>query len=86
MEQIADRKIDVSKIRGARDATRLVQKLHTFPHDIYVGPEEKQHNGKSIMSLLLVIAGDRNMRFELIGPDPEKALDEIEKFMREWKP
>jgi phosphocarrier protein HPr len=63
----------------ARPAAMFVRLASKFQSDIFVIKDGEKVNGKSIMGLLMLAAGPGSrLHLEVVGPDAEKALCEIE--------
>jgi phosphocarrier protein HPr len=60
----------------ARAATRLVNCASTFEAEVWIAKGEKRVNGKSIMGVLTLAAGQGTaLAIETDGPDEEAAMD-----------
>ncbi len=63
----------------ARPSARFVKVSNQFKSEIWVEKDGEQVNGKSIMGLMMLAAGQGSkLRVTAEGPDAEKALEEIE--------
>ena len=76
------RKIIISNKLGlhARAASKLVQLTNKFDSKINICKGDLRIDGKSILGILSLAAStDSEIEIEAIGPDEEKAIQEIEK-------
>ena len=63
----------------ARPSAMFVKICNRFKSDIWVEKDSEQVNGKSIMGLMMLAAGQGSkLLVTCEGPDSEKALEEIE--------
>jgi phosphocarrier protein HPr len=63
----------------ARPAAMIVRIANRFPGDIWVVKDTEQVNGKSIMGLMMLAAGNGSkLEFLIEDPNGEQFLDEIE--------
>ena len=63
----------------ARPSARFVKVSNRFKSEIWVEKDGEQVNGKSIMGLMMLAAGQGSkLRVTAAGPDAEKAIEEIE--------
>ena len=63
----------------ARPAAMFVRIATRYRSEIWVEKEGEQINGKSIMGLMMLAAGQGSkLRIRCEGPDAEKAMQEIE--------
>ncbi|MDQ3119970.1 MAG: HPr family phosphocarrier protein [Verrucomicrobiota bacterium] len=63
----------------ARPAAMFVRVASRFRSEIWVEKEGEQINGKSIMGLMMLAAGQGSkLLIRCEGPDAEKAMEEIE--------
>jgi phosphocarrier protein HPr len=63
----------------ARPSARFVKVSNRFKSDIWVEKDGEQVNGKSIMGLMMLAAGQGSkLRVTAEGPDAEKALQDLE--------
>jgi len=63
----------------ARPSAMFVKVCNRFKSDIWVEKDGEQVNGKSIMGLMMLAAGQGSkLRITCEGPDAEKALTEVE--------
>ena len=63
----------------ARPAAMFVRIASRFRSEIWVSKEGEEVNGKSIMGLMMLAAGQGSkLRIRCEGPDAGKALEEIE--------
>jgi len=66
----------------ARPAALFVQAASKFDCDIYVRKGKQKVNGKSIMGLMMLAAGQgTSLTIEANGPDAKNAIFEIEKLV-----
>lgn len=66
----------------ARPAALFVQTAAKFPCDIFVRKGKQKVNGKSIMGLMMLAAGQgSNLAVEAVGESAQEALVEIEKLV-----
>lgn len=62
----------------ARPAAMIVRIANRFPADIYVEKDDEQVNGKSIMGLMMLAAGQGSkLRFTAVGQGAADCLREI---------
>ena len=71
----------------ARPAAMIVRIANKYPADVYVEKDDEQVNGKSIMGLMMLAAGQGSkLRFTAIGEGAEAMLGELEKlFSRKFE-
>ena len=63
----------------ARPAAMFVRVASRFRSEIWVEKEGEQINGKSIMGLMMLAAGQGSkLRIRCEGPDADKAMEELE--------
>jgi len=63
----------------ARPAAMFVRIASRFRAEIWVSKEGEEVNGKSIMGLMMLAAGQGSkLRLRCEGPDADKALEELE--------
>lgn len=63
----------------ARPAAMLVQAVSKYESDILIHKGSQKVNGKSIMGVMMLAAGQgTKLKFEIIGADANKALQDIE--------
>ncbi len=66
----------------ARPAAMFVRIASRFRSEVWVEKEGEQINGKSIMGLMMLAAGQGSkLLIRCEGPDAEKALEEIEELI-----
>ena len=66
----------------ARPAAMFVRIASRFRCEIWVEKEGEQINGKSIMGLMMLAAGQGSkLRIRCQGPDADKALEELEQLI-----
>ena len=64
----------------ARPAAMVVRIANRFPAELYVEKDDEQVNGKSIMGLMMLAAGQGSkLRFTTIGDGGDEMLKELEK-------
>src|SRR5436309_9866278 len=79
--QKAEKEITVVNRLGlhARPAALFVKIASRFRADVWVKKENEEVNGKSIMGLMMLAAGQGSkLRVRCEGPDAARALEEIE--------
>jgi phosphocarrier protein len=66
----------------ARPAAMFVRIASRFRAEIWVEKEGEQINGKSIMGLMMLAAGQGSkLKLRCEGPDAEKAIEELEQLI-----
>src|SRR5947209_20446935 len=66
----------------ARPAALFVKIASRFRADVWVKKENEEVNGKSIMGVMMLAAGQGSkLRVRFDGPDAARALDEIEQLI-----
>ena len=66
----------------ARPAAMFVRIASRHRAEIWVSKEEEEINGKSIMGLMMLAAGQGSkLRIRCEGPDAEKAMEELEELI-----
>ena len=66
----------------ARPCAKFVKLSNTFRCDVWVGKDDDTVNGKSIMGLMMLAAGNGSrLVITCEGPDAAKALEAIEKLI-----
>lgn len=83
-EQTLSKKLIVQNKMGihARPAAMIVRVANTYSGEIWVEKDGEQMNGKSIMGLMMLAAGNgSSLTFRTEGPidEAQKVLDELEK-------
>jgi phosphocarrier protein len=70
----------------ARPAALFVRTANKFQSEIMVEKDNEQINGKSIMGLMMLAAGNgAALHIEATGPDAQQAIEELEKlFVRKF--
>jgi len=64
----------------ARPAAMIVRIANHFPSELYVEKDDEQVNGKSIMGLMMLAAGQGSkLRFTTLGEGGQDMLKEMEK-------
>jgi phosphocarrier protein len=67
----------------ARPAAMFVRIASRYRAEIWVSKESERVNGKSIMGLMMLAAGQGSkLKIECDGPDAGKALEEIEELIQ----
>ena len=80
-EQKCSKELTILNALGmhARPSARFVKISNRFKSEIWVEKDGEQVNGKSIMGLMMLAAGQGSkLRVTAEGPDAEKAIEEIE--------
>ena len=68
----------------ARPAAMFVRIASRFRSEVWVEKEGEQINGKSIMGLMMLAAGQGSkLRIRCEGPDAEKAMQELEELINQ---
>lgn len=68
----------------ARPAAMFVRIASRFRAEVWVEKEGEQINGKSIMGLMMLAAGQGSkLRIRCEGPDAAKAVEELEKLIED---
>jgi phosphocarrier protein HPr len=68
----------------ARPAAMFVRVASRYRCEVWVAKEGEEVNGKSIMGLMMLAAGQGSkLRIRCEGQDADKALEEIEKIIKE---
>lgn len=63
----------------ARPAAMIVRIANKYPADIFVEKDDEQVNGKSIMGLMMLAAGNGSkLRFTVTGEGAEDMLKDLE--------
>lgn len=64
----------------ARPAAMIVRIANKYPDEVVVEKDDEQVNGKSIMGLMMLAAGQGSvLKFTATGDSAEKMLEEMEK-------
>ncbi|HEU5246147.1 MAG TPA: HPr family phosphocarrier protein [Candidatus Udaeobacter sp.] len=67
----------------ARPAAMFVRIASRYRSEIWVSKEEEVVNGKSIMGLMMLAAGQGSkLRIRCEGPDADKAMEELEALIK----
>src|SRR5438093_3761665 len=67
----------------ARPAAMFVRIASRYRSEIWVSKEGEEVNGKSIMGLMMLAAGQGSkLRIRCEGPDAEKAMEELEELIK----
>ncbi len=83
-EETIEKKLVIKNKLGlhARPAALFVQATSKFNCDIFVRKGKQKVNGKSIMGLMMLAAGQgTSLTVEAIGPDAKRAIQELEKLI-----
>ena len=78
------RKIQIKNPQGlhARPASAFVKIANKFESEVTVKKDGETVNGKSIMGLMTLAANEGSwLEIEVSGPDAEKAMKELERFL-----
>src|SRR3981081_570095 len=68
----------------ARPAAMFVRIASRHRCEVWVSKEGEEVNGKSIMGLMMLAAGQGSkLRIRCDGPDAEKAMEELEKLIKD---
>jgi phosphocarrier protein HPr len=66
----------------ARPAAMFVRIATRYRSEVWVAKEGEEVNGKSIMGLMMLAAGQgSNLHIRCEGPDAEKAMEELEELI-----
>jgi phosphocarrier protein HPr len=66
----------------ARPAAMFVRIASRYRSEIWVSKEDEEVNGKSIMGLMMLAAGQGSkLRIRCEGPDADKAMEELEELI-----
>ena len=66
----------------ARPCAKFVKLANTFRSEVWVGKDSDTVNGKSIMGLMMLAAGNGSrLKITCEGPDADKALEALEKLI-----
>ena len=67
----------------ARPAAMFVRIASRHRAEVWVSKEEEEINGKSIMGLMMLAAGQGSkLRIRCEGPDSDKAMEELEELIK----
>jgi phosphocarrier protein HPr len=67
----------------ARPAAMFVRIATRFRSEVWVSKEGEEVNGKSIMGLMMLAAGQGSkLRIRCEGPDADKAMEELEELIK----
>jgi phosphocarrier protein HPr len=67
----------------ARPAAMFVRIASRYRAEVWVAKEGEEVNGKSIMGLMMLAAGQGSkLRIRCEGPDADKAMEEIEELIK----
>ena len=83
--QKAEKEIAIVNRLGlhARPAALFVKVASRYRSDVWVKKENEEVNGKSIMGLMMLAAGQGSkLQVRCEGPDAVRALDEIEELIK----
>ncbi|MBI4373086.1 MAG: HPr family phosphocarrier protein [Candidatus Omnitrophica bacterium] len=82
--QTAEKKFVIRSKLGlhARPAALFVRTANRFRSDVTIQKGKHKVNGKSIMGVMMLAAGPgSHITVRIVGPDAERAMDEIEKLI-----
>ena len=82
--QKAEKEITIVNRLGlhARPAALFVKVASRFRAEVWVKKETEEVNGKSIMGLMMLAAGQGSkLRIRCEGPDADQAIEELEQFI-----
>src|SRR5436305_15274963 len=83
--QKAEKEITIGNRLGlhARPAALFVKVASRFRADVWVKKDNEEVNGKSIMGLMMLAAGQGSkLHIRCEGPDAERALEEVEHLIK----
>jgi phosphocarrier protein HPr len=83
-EQKVEKEIAIVNRLGlhARPAAMFVRIASRYRAEVWVAKESEEVNGKSIMGLMMLAAGQGSkLRIRCVGPDAAKALQELEELI-----
>ena len=83
-DQKAEKEISIVNRLGlhARPAAMFVRIASRYRSEIWVSKEGEEVNGKSIMGLMMLAAGQGSkLRIRCEGPDADKAMEELEELI-----
>jgi phosphocarrier protein HPr len=83
--QKAEKEVTIVNRLGlhARPAALFVKVASRYRSDVWVKKESEEVNGKSIMGLMMLAAGQGSkLQIRCEGPDAERALEEIEQLIQ----
>ena len=84
-EQKAEKEITIVNRLGlhARPAAMFVRIASRYRAEVWVAKESEEVNGKSIMGLMMLAAGQGSkLRIRCVGPDAGKALQELQELIK----
>ena len=84
-EQKIEKEITIVNRLGlhARPAAMFVRIASRYRCDVWVAKESEEVNGKSIMGLMMLAAGQGSkLRIRCVGPDAAKAMAELEELIK----
>src|SRR5205823_9470291 len=84
-EQKVEKEIPIVNRLGlhARPAAMFVRIASRYRAEVWVAKESEEVNGKSIMGLMMLAAGQGSkLRIRCEGPDAAKALQELEELIK----
>jgi len=68
----------------ARPAAMFVKIANKFSCDVYVEKDDERVNGKSIMGLMMLAAGQGSkLTIKCEGPDADKVMEELEELIQQ---
>ena len=83
--QTAEKEVTIVNRLGmhARPAALFVKIASRYRADVWVRKENEEVNGKSIMGLMMLAAGQGSkLQIRCEGPDAQRALEEIEELIQ----
>ena len=83
-EESVEKKVVIKNKLGlhARPAALFVQATGKYNCEIFVRKGKQKVNGKSIMGLMMLAAGQgTTLTVEAVGPDAKRAVQEVEKLV-----
>jgi phosphocarrier protein HPr len=83
-EEKVEKEITIANRLGlhARPAAMFVRISSRYRAEVWVAKESEEVNGKSIMGLMMLAAGQGSkLRIRCVGPDAGKALQELEELI-----
>ncbi|MFP4282734.1 MAG: HPr family phosphocarrier protein [Verrucomicrobiota bacterium] len=79
VEHTIDLKVSNKMGIHARPAAMIVRIANKYPADVFVEKDDEQVNGKSIMGLMMLAAGQGStLRFAASGEGAEEMLSDLE--------
>jgi phosphocarrier protein HPr len=84
-EQKIEKEVSIINRLGlhARPAAMFVRIASRYRSEVWVAKEGEEVNGKSIMGLMMLAAGQGSkLRIRCQGPDAQKAMEELEQLIQ----